>query len=109
MQLRNLLESSGEKYMIRWVNGKIVWELPGNSYTYDGYTQKDYGFWRQEISDAGYGHRWEKDRRMVYGRFQKQHNKRRKEQEYYDAIDDMKNGAELVRKKIEADLFSDFD
>lgn len=109
MKLKELLESKGEDFMIRWIDGKIVWELPNKNYTYSGYTQKDYDFWRNEISQAGYGSRWEQKRRHVYGRFEKAHREKRKRDEYYDAIDDYRNGPELRRRAKESELFADLD
>lgn len=93
-------QALNEQYMIRWHKNKIVWELPNKNYIYNG-TKDEYNLWRQEISDAGYGPKWENERRKVYTRFQKVYKKKKQREDELKDKENYKNRNELIRRKKE--------
>ena len=97
----NLELNSSSNYTMKWKDGTIKWITPKKVYLYKNYKEKDFDKWYSLLSKAGWGHKYEKDRRNIYGNFQKEHRLKSEEDEEYNLIDKIKNSAEFKRRQKE--------
>lgn len=93
--------NSGNNFVVRFDNGVIKWITPKKIYPYNGYTEKEFQKWYSLISKAGFGYKYENERKNVFGNFQKEHRARKENEEEYNLIDKLKNGKELKRRQKE--------